>query len=147
MKRSAPMQRTEFKRSPATSKEPMGQVGLVAAPRKVPTARKPMKSKKITPTAAESRWMAAVAELGCIVCLKFHQVKTPCAVHHIVEGSRRVGHMFTIGLCDPGHHQNTQTSQKISRHPDKKRFEKSYGSEYELLEYTQKILKGGSDGT
>lgn len=121
--------RKPFVSKPAASGKP--------APR---AKRSTLKPKKIPPTAAESRWMGAVAELGCIVCLKFHQVKTPCAVHHIVEGSRRVGHMFTIGLCDPGHHQNTPTSQKISRHPNKKRFEKSYGSEYELLEYTQEII-------
>ena len=109
---------------------------------KAPAKRKPMKSRgpKMTPTAAERRWMAAVADLGCVVCLKFHHVRTPCAVHHIVEGQRRLGHMFTIGLCDPGHHQNTPTPLKISRHPNKARFEKEYGTEYELLEYTKQLI-------
>jgi len=104
------------------------------------TKRKTLKPKRIAPTAEESRWMAAIAELGCCVCLKFHQVRTPAAVHHIVEGQLRLGHFWTIPLCDPGHHQNTPTRQKISRHPTKARFEKEYGSEYELLEYVQTLL-------
>lgn len=119
---------------------PMKRTGFAKAAFKAPGKRKPMKSGKIPPTAAEIRWMAAVADLGCVVCLKFHQVRTPCAVHHIVEGQRRLGHMFTIGLCDPGHHQNTPTPLKISRHPNKARFEKEYGTEYELLEYTKQLI-------
>jgi hypothetical protein len=98
--------------------------------------RKPMKSRKKAPTAQEREWMAFVAGFGCVVCWLQHQIKTPCAVHHIIEGSRRLGHLFTIGLCDPGHHQNTpDRSLKISRHPDKARFELEYGTEYELHAY------------
>lgn len=122
---------------------PMSRTGILSASsfaRKAPAVRSKLKAKKIPPTAEEIRWMAAVSELGCVVCLKFHQMRTPAAVHHIVEGSRRLGHFYTIGLCDPGHHQNTPTSQKISRHPTKARFEKNYGSEYELLEYVQTLL-------
>jgi hypothetical protein len=125
LKRKKPLQRTAFKAKAAF---------------KAPAKRKPMKAGKIPPTAAETRWMAAVADLGCVVCLKFHQVRTPCAVHHIVEGQRRLGHLFTIGLCDPGHHQNTPTPLKISRHPNKARFEKEYGTEYELLEYAKQLI-------
>ena len=84
--------------------------------------------------------MDAVAVLGCVVCLKHHHLHTPAAVHHIVEGSRRLGHFYTIGLCDPGHHQNSPTPQKLSRHPHKARFEKKYGTEYELLAYVQNLL-------
>lgn len=124
-----PLARKPFASKPAASGKP--------APRE---KRSTMKTKKIPPTAAESRWMAAVVELGCVVCLKHHQVQTPAAVHHIVEGSRRLGHFYTIPLCDPGHHQNSPTSQKLSRHPHKARFEKKYGTEYELLSYVQTIL-------
>jgi hypothetical protein len=89
--------------------------------------------KKVPPTVEESEWMDFVAGYGCVVCWLFHNVKTPCAVHHIIEGGRRRGHFWTIGLCDPGHHQNAPTEiDKISRHPWKKRFEAKYGTEYEL---------------
>jgi hypothetical protein len=100
---------------------------------------KHMRSGRSTsaPTVAEKAWMAFITEFGCVVCWLHHGVKTPCAVHHIVEGSRRLGHLFTLGLCDPGHHQNGDQQLKISRHPYKARFESEYGTEYELLAYLQ----------
>lgn len=87
---------------------------------------------KVPPTSAEREWMAFVADFGCVACWWQFGVKTPCAVHHIVEGGRRIGHMMTIGLCDPGHHQNSPTAEMISRHPNKARFEAAYGTEYEM---------------
>lgn len=103
-----------------------------------------MKSGRSTtkPTNEESAWMGWITDFGCVVCALQHKVKTPCAVHHIVEGGRRLGHLFTIGLCDPGHHQNTpDKALKISRHPTKQRFEAEYGTEYELLAYLQNKQK------
>lgn len=94
-----------------------------------------LRARKIPPTAEERAWMGFIADFGCVVCWLQKNVKTPCAVHHIVEGGRRKGHMWTIGLCDPGHHQNTPTIEKISRHPNKKQFETAYGTEYELHAY------------
>ena len=102
-----------------------------------------MKHSTGTPTKAEAAWMASVAAFGCIVCWLFHGVKTPCAVHHILRGGIRMGHMHTIGLCDPGHHQNAGLqpgSGKISRHPDKARFEEAYGTELDLLAQTRALL-------
>ena len=101
-----------------------------------------MKHSTGTPTKAEAEWMHHVSELGCIVCLNQGH-KTPCAVHHILRGGIRMGHMYTIGLCDPGHHQNAGLqpgSGKISRHPNKARFEAEYGTELELLEQTRELL-------
>ena len=132
MKRNAELKR----RTPLRSTKPMQR----ARSTKAPGQRKRLKAGKVPPTAAESRWMAAIAELGCVVCIKFHQARTPAAVHHIVEGGRRLGHMFTIPLCDPGHHQNTPTPLKVSRHPNKARFEREYGTEMELLAYTQELV-------
>lgn len=122
------------------STKPLARAPFRSRPKEPGAVRKTLKARKVPPTAEELRWMDAIAGLGCAVCLKFHRVNTPAAVHHIVEGSRRLGHFYTIPLCDPGHHQNTPTSQKISRHPTKARFEKTYGSEYELLEYVQNLL-------
>lgn len=94
-----------------------------------------------TATAAEKRWMARVADYGCIVCRNQGRGYVPCAVHHILSGGRRKGHMHTIGLCDPGHHQGApKGSGELSRHPDKARFEAAYGTEEELLDQTRKIL-------
>ncbi len=128
--RQQPLQRTAVLRTASAS----------STKKAAPAPRARLKPKKVAPTAEESRWMAAIADLGCCVCMKFHQVHTPAAVHHIVEGSRRLGHFYTIPLCDPGHHQNSNLVEKISRHPYKARFEKKYGTEYELLEYVQDLL-------
>lgn len=129
-----------MKRSPLIRKTPMKRSGFkrVDIKRDVDrlTVKAPMRrSGKVKPNAAEKAWMDFVASFGCVVCWIHHRVKTPCAVHHIVEGGIRVGHLFTIGLCDPGHHQNSPTKEKISRHPNKKRFEQAYGTEYELHAY------------
>jgi hypothetical protein len=91
------------------------------------------KPGKRKPTAIEAKWMASIVEYGCIACrLDGHQPR-PTAVHHIVEAGRRLGHLFTVPLCDPGHHQNGAALGLISRHPYKARFEAKYGTEFELL--------------
>lgn len=149
MKRT-PMPRgtAELKRSgPLKASKPMRRgdspLARAAKPMRADGKQKaPLKSRKIPATAAEQVWMAAVAQLGCIVCRQQGRGFVPCAVHHIVDGGRRVGHMFTIGLCDPGHHQNSPDPAQISRHPNKARFTAAYGNEYELLRTTQDIING-----
>jgi hypothetical protein len=95
---------------------------------------------KVAPTAAEQAWMDKAREFGCIVCYLQHGARTPAAIHHILSGGRRMGHMFTLPLCDPGHHQNSPTPAKISRHPYKTRFEAAYGSELALLDTLKNLL-------
>jgi len=107
----------------------------VAVPKEV-TARK----GKRTPTKAERAWMDAITSLGCIACLIEGRERVPGAVHHILRGGHRIGHLFTICLCEPGHHQNGQPMGLISRHPWKAQFEARYGTESELLELTKKIV-------
>lgn len=100
-----------------------------------------MHSKAKGATVAERAWMAAVEAFGCIVCFLFHGVWTPCAVHHLIDGSRRRGHFYTLGLCDPGHHQNTPDKDlKISRHPTEARFSAAYGTEEELFERSRALI-------
>lgn len=98
------------------------------------------KPGKRSPTKEEAAWMEAITALGCIACLLDGHPGTPGAVHHLLSGGRRIGHLHTICLCDPGHHQNGQQFDKVSRHPWKARFEKQYGSEEALLLLTKKIL-------
>lgn len=100
----------------------------------------PVKPGKRAPTVAEAAWMRAITAIGCIACLIDGRPETPGAVHHILRGGRRMGHMHTICLCDPGHHQNGQQSGKVSRHPWKTRFEAQYGTEQELLELTEQLV-------
>ena len=86
-------------------------------------------------TKAEQEWMDSITQLGCIVCLREGFGYVPAAVHHLLHGGRRIDHLNTIPLCDPGHHQNAPySSGQISRHPNKRAFEQRYGAERELLE-------------
>ena len=90
-------------------------------------------------TKAEKAWMDAVASLGCIVCRMNGMGYVPCAIHHLLSGGRRMGHLFTIGLCDPGHHKGAPSdSGQVSRHPNKRAFERQYGTEADLLERTRR---------
>lgn len=93
---------------------------------------------KRTPTVAESRWMDFIVGYGCIACRLDGMGYRPPAVHHILRGGVRMGHLFTLPLCDPGHHQGGQALGLISRHPWKQQFEQRYGTEQALLEILQK---------
>lgn len=93
-------------------------------------------------TKAERAWMDAITQIGCIVCWLFENAPgTPGAVHHLKDGGRRISHLDTICLCDPGHHQNSPTPAKISRHPDKARFEQAYGTEESLLARSRLLVE------
>jgi hypothetical protein len=93
------------------------------------------KPGKRAPTVEEKRWMDAIVRFGCVACYLDGMESQPMrtAVHHILRGGQRIGHLFTLPLCDPGHHQNGQQYGLISRHPHKARFEAKYGAEIELL--------------
>lgn len=90
-------------------------------------------------TKAEKKWLDAICQLGCVVCHLVYRVKSPAVPHHLLSGGRRKGHLFTIPLCDPGHHQYPKEGM-IARHPTKARFEAEYGTEEELLEKTKQML-------
>jgi len=93
-------------------------------------------------TKDEAKYQADVRELGCIICYLQGHPGTPCAIHHLIAGGRRIGEKSVLGLCDPGHHQNPQKgSGKIARHPTKAQFEKAYGTEGDLLRITQSIVE------
>lgn len=96
-----------------------------------------------TPTKAEKAWMDKIVRLGCIVCSIQGRGWVPCLPHHMLnESGHRIGHLFTIPLCDPGHHQGApKNSGEVSRHPNKARFEAQYGTEEFLLEVTQRAVE------
>lgn len=95
-----------------------------------------------TPTKPEREWMDSISRLGCIICRIQGRGYVPAAVHHMLSGSRRMGHLYSFPLCDPGHHQGApRSSGEISRHPNKAEFEARYGTEEFLLELTQRVVK------
>lgn len=90
-----------------------------------------------TPTKLESDWMTRAADYGCIACRKDgHQ--SPASVHHIVQGNRRLGHLFTLPLCFL-HHQG-DGRQVPSVHLTKRTFVQRYGAELDLLAELQCAL-------
>jgi hypothetical protein len=101
---------------------------------------------KRAPTREEREWMDAIVELGCVACWLERQPSRPTAVHHLLEGGVRRGHMSTIALCDPGHHQNGQPLGLVSRHPWKARFEARYGEEEALLALTRQRVEARRAG-
>lgn len=107
----------------------------------------PAKPGKRSPTKDERAWMDAIVQYGCIACRKDGRGYVLPAVHHILRGGLRIGHKFTLPLCDPGHHQGGQQMGLISRHPWKARFEQQYGSEQFLLDELKAVLKKQPDGS
>lgn len=122
LKTSKPMQRSDKPLARATA--PMKAVGA--------RARRTGQGK-VPPTAAEAAWMDAAQAFGCIVCWLHFQAKTPAEIHHLKQGDRRMGHLFSIGLCADHHRGGQKEGAFISRHPWKRRFEAAYGLEDDLL--------------
>ena len=92
------------------------------------------------PTAKEKRHMNMVSELGCIVCRLQGFFDVPSEIHHI-EGKTKVDtHYKVLPLCFE-HHRMGSDMEPISRHPYKARFVKAYGTEYELLEKVNELVK------
>lgn len=154
MKRSGPMKRTPFARS-----QPMGEhrperikpvavaltrpvnYGAPANDAVMAIVKEPKgKAGKYAPNAEERAWMDAIVAHGCIACRIDGHGFTPPAVHHILRAGRRIGHLFTLPLCQPGHHMDGLAKGVISRHPYKARFEAHYGTELELLAKLQALL-------
>ncbi len=83
-----------------------------------------------TANKAEREWMARIVDIGCIACRKDGE-SSPASVHHIVQGNRRLGHLFTLPLCYPHHQGDGRIVPSV--HFSKRSFVNSYGSELELL--------------
>jgi hypothetical protein len=91
-------------------------------------------------TNEENEWQDSCRMLGCVVCWLQGHPGTPAAIHHLIEGGRKISELHTIPLCEPGHHQKGDGEIKISRHPTHARFTAAYGTDEELLEATQQLV-------
>lgn len=158
LKRTTPLRRTrkhgpdivreEPPRALVPALRPRTDVTMRGSTSGVPVPKGPAaKPGKRTPTADERAWMDAIVAYGCIACRMEGYGFRPAAVHHILRGTVRMGHKFTLPLCDPGHHQNGQQFGMVSRHPWKERFEARYGTEMGLLSTLQGVLKKQPDGS
>jgi hypothetical protein len=113
--------------------EPRAKMSQVAALFKPVPKQVKAKPGKQSANAKEKLWMTACTEFGCFACYLDGVPPRPSAIHHLLRGGRRIGHLFTLPLCDPGHHQNGGPLGLISRHPYKARFEAVYGTEDDML--------------
>lgn len=148
MLRRTPLRRTAFKarqkHEPAVAREPrpmaplrpVERAGVYSGGTSGVAVEKGEKAKpgKRPPNARERAWMDAIVAYGCVACRIDGLGIVPPAVHHILRGGVRMGHLFTLPLCHPGHHQHGDQAGKVSRHPWKARFEQLYGDELHLLE-------------
>ena len=91
-----------------------------------------------TLTPRQREWLDRLAELSCIACRKDGIADTPGEVHHIVQGNRRLGHLFTLLLCPPHHRGDGRMVPSV--HFTKRTFVQRYGSELELLAELQVAL-------
>ena len=140
------LKRTGFKRPELPARAPIVHRPLEVKPNYAGATTGPVakevkaKTGKYTPNQEEKRWMSAIVEFGCVACWLDGSPRREPAVHHIIRGGRRLGHLYTLPLCDPGHHQNGQSLGMLSRHPNKAAFESTYGSELTLLTGLQRTL-------
>lgn len=148
LKQGKPLQRKTAMSRGAGLKTPAASAGLLrvaavqakatrASEAKAPKLSKPMKSRGMKgrrPTAEESRFMDAIARLGCIACRKDGWENPDVSVHHIDGRTKPGAHLLVLPLC-AGHHQAGTGANPtlIAVHPDKARFEDRYGTQIELL--------------
>ena len=91
---------------------------------------------------ADSKRLAAISDMPCIVCTQEGLGDTPAEPHHILQAGRRRGHQYTLPLCFPHHREGLRTAQVVSRHPYLAEFEKRYGTELTLLDIVNRHLNG-----
>lgn len=94
---------------------------------------------------SEAKFQDAVRQLGCIICRLFHHVFSPCEIHHMLSGGRRMGEMFVLGLCFLHHRSGRDDAEVVSRDHNQSRFEARYGTEKSLLAKTQQMVMAGAE--
>lgn len=86
----------------------------------------------------------AVAQIGCLACLKDGVPNVPACLHH-PYGRKRGHDREVIPLCY-GHHQSGNHELPLSVHGNKKEFVEMYGTEAELLFEVMEIVNGDRGG-
>ena len=91
------------------------------------------------PTASQKRFWNRIVDLGCIVDLENvnQRCASPGEVHHCGTGSgNRRNHSYVVCLC-PTHHRLGLGIHHMGR----KAWQAIYGTEMELFEKTERLLK------
>jgi hypothetical protein len=102
------------------------------------------------PNKSEKRRMDQIVDMGCIASLLEGRPNTPCQIHHILSGGRRMGHSHTIGLTpwyhvgEPVQGLTKQRCREIygpSLALEPKAFVQRYGTELELVELITELCE------
>ena len=88
-------------------------------------------------TVEEQAWLDDICRLGCCVCVRLGWGPTPAEPHHLLSGTKRIEHLSTIPLCPTHHRSELNNPHVVSRHHHKREFERRYGTELELLEWSK----------
>lgn len=95
------------------------------------------------PTKSEKAYHDKVASLGCLPCKQDGFLNTYVSIHHCQGRTRPRAHMQVLGLC-AGHHQdgtNQNAPHMLAIHPFKRQWEQVYGTQQELMDETNRLLK------
>jgi hypothetical protein len=96
--------------------------------------------------AHKARWSRFPA-IGCLACRKEGLANPNTQVHHLnvggKAGQKRRGHDFTIPLC-PWHHQGHGFGPGPSLAKQSKAFRAAYGTDDELLAWTNELIRMGA---
>ncbi len=119
------------------TRKPMVRTGFNRNSKPLPGVRaRATKSKGMkgrTPTVEERRVMDAIAQIGCIACLKDGQANPWISLHHIDGRTKPGAHLLVLPLCAPHHQQDdTDPLQRPSVHGRKATFTARYGTELDL---------------
>lgn len=88
------------------------------------------------PTKDEKAWMVKAANFGCIACFN-NGIESPACIHHI-DGSKKKGcHFLTLPLCFEHHLGKYGTGF----HSGRVKWEKTFGTQWDLLKQLQTILQ------
>ena len=99
-----------------------------------------------TPTAAEKRWMDAVAQVGCIACKSLGVYQPEISLHHIEGRTKEGAHFKTLPLCYPHHQGGDPRGPFTSVHPWKQRLEEMFGTQEELLAQCRTLVGENDNG-
>jgi hypothetical protein len=109
--------------------------------RTTPARKAAMKTKQRSRTPADIELHDRMAALGCIACMKDGKFNPVVSIHHIDGRTKPDCHSLVLPLC-AGHHQDKTGEDKtlLAVHPWKKRFEKRYGTQMQLLAECMALL-------
>ena len=96
--------------------------------------------KGTTPTKADKALWDAMAQLGCIACLKDGVHSPYVSIHHIDGRTKPGAHQRVLPLCAGHHQEGTGKRALIAVHPWKARFEAVYGKQADLLIEAKRLI-------